>query len=628
MNTKKTMIQSILAQLAEEAIQPEKIDLWPVLQKRLAEKEQHSRPGSISAANRLAPKKRIVFTVVCTLILFFAGILLITPQGRTFAQNILRYFIRVEGNEIPLPTPVPVHLIPVSRDISQPTHTPAATIHPAFYDRCGEGPNARCSLDEIRAMVDFPVQGLVEIPAGMSFIGATGGPSEIVLTYRSDDPLCVITLSQGKTDPAAETGWLIAGEAAVETVQIGNAEAEYLQGGWFSYGGDKTARWDPQQNMQVLRWEEQERFYLLSVSAEEGTDALGNCPDKAGVIALAAGLTENSHPAPLIQATVTPVVNLAEIGQTAGFKAVEPTWLPEGYRLSSARYVPEQEILCIEYTHPDDIPLSNRDAGNLPAPSLSIAQRVSAPLPDLKELVPEGLRPDQVLLEKENLAVGGSLNGNGEYVYGSIDPTPLCGNILEHQALQFEMEPYRIMIFARKIGGINLAQRGLTKQEMVKVAESMTGVRRIAEDQPDPEFLTSVDEAETLSGFSIKLPGKLPEGMNLDHIRVDKNGGQRSVTLYYSDGSQMLEISQVSGNGETLEAIRKDHPEAFDTVTVHDQPALISQGYWTEDGWKELEDGGDGGASLSWFEDGIGYTVSGFNKYPRTIWIEIADSLK
>ena len=58
------------------------------------------------------------------------------------------------------------------------------------------------------------------------------------------------------------------------------------------------------------------------------------------------------------------------------------------------------------------------------------------------------------------------------------------------------------------------------------------------------------------------------------------------------------------------------------------QPAVLSQSYWDDKKWKELPDGGDGGASVTWFEDGIKYSVGGFNAYPGNVWLEMAKSLK
>jgi hypothetical protein len=532
---------------------------------------------------------------------------------------MLRFFTRIGGNELILPTPEPVNLVGITPGISQPTQTPAAVRYPDFYETCGEV----CTLDQIRGMVKFPVKALADLPPEMAFIGATGDTNEVVLVYRRENPLSVINIVQGLVNTETEINWPVAGNASVEPVQIGNVTGEYLKGGWTNYGGAKTATWDPGTNHQTLRWEEQDIFFILSV--EETGDSMAMHLDKTGIVSLASNLTDHIN-TPISRPTAENSINLGEVEKLAGFQAIEPDWLPDGYQFAGARYIPDQNIICLEYTHPDGVWLGN--PGNPPAPSLSIAESVSSPMPDLKNLIAAGLRPDQVLLEKESLAVGGTQDGKGTYAYGSLDPSPVCGNILEHQALQFQVKEYNISLFTRGGDSLNPAKNWLTRQEMVKLAESITGVHLISENQPDPEYLTSVSEAEKLAGFSIKLPTKLPEGKNLDHIRFEVEESQRKVKLYYSDANLALEIIEVAGSENTLQTISKDHPEAFDPVTVHNQPALISQGYWDNNGWKEFEDGGDGSASVTWFEDGIQYSVSGFNEYPRAVWLAIAESLQ
>jgi len=41
-----------------------------------------------------------------------------------------------------------------------------------------------------------------------------------------------------------------------------------------------------------------------------------------------------------------------------------------------------------------------------------------------------------------------------------------------------------------------------------------------------------------------------------------------------------------------------------------------------------VENGGDGGAGLCWFEDGRLYIIGGLNKYPQATWLDIAESMK
>jgi hypothetical protein len=162
---------------------------------------------------------------------------------------------------------------------------------------------------------------------------------------------------------------------------------------------------------------------------------------------------------------------------------------------------------------------------------------------------------------------------------------------------------------------------------MVRLAESITGEATIPPDQPDPEYLTSLADARSLASFPVKTPARLPEGMNFQYAQVLSDGSRQTVILHYTDGNQDLSIRQAAGAPDSLQALELQ-AETYRQVTVHDRPALISQGYFDQGGWKEIPDGGDGSASLTWIEDGIVLTVGGFNGYPSAIWLEIAEGVQ
>ena len=116
--------------------------------------------------------------------------------------------------------------------------------------------------------------------------------------------------------------------------------------------------------------------------------------------------------------------------------------------------------------------------------------------------------------------------------------------------------------------------------------------------------------------------------MVFTYAQVEQKDAVTVAVLHYSDGNQEISVRQVKGSAETLESLSKDQPEVYQPVTVHGQPALLSQGFLNENGWKALPNGGDGAASVVWFEDGLLYSVGGFNAYPTQVWLEIAESVK
>lgn len=622
---KNTTIQSILTHLAQDAALPNEIDIWPTLQARLA-KEQNILQAKKSKMNtrRLDSNHNLAAITGALVLLLALGMIFVLPQGRVWAKNVLRFFLPT-ADQIPLPTSNPVNLIGITPGVLQPTLTPAPALRPAFIDSCGESYAPRCTLEQIRQMVNFPVKAIAVIPQGMQFIGATGGPDEVTLVYQRDDPYSFIMLIQSPLTTSNIQTAPVGSSAVVEEIPINRVTGEYVSGGYFHFGGDTEAKWDAAAEIQSLRWEENGIRYTITLTGS--ADFTQQRLDKTGLASLAAALTDQVTQGAIHSDADHLKKFISEVEQDAGFDVIEPAWLPKGFRFEYATYFPDSQTICLQYHHSSDLPLGN--SSNPPAQSLTIAESVTESLPAPEDLVVDGLRPDQVFVEKAELRVGGALNEKGLYAYGSLNAGKICNSqSFQNQVLFIQAEGLSIAIISQKEGPIGSPRNWLTRQEMVRLAESITGVRTVGENELDPEFLTSIQDIKNLASLPLKLPTKLPEGMNFTYGQVSIEGTVEKVILHYSDGKLDISIRLVKDSTDTLDMILQNNPEAYRQITIHNQPALISQGYWNENGWKELPNGGDGGASVTWFEDGIKYSVSGFNAYPSQVWIEIAESIE
>ena len=311
---------------------------------------------------------------------------------------------------------------------------------------------------------------------------------------------------------------------------------------------------------------------------------------------------------------------VSEAEKLAGFKVIQPAWLPEGYHLDFAKYFPEYKTVCLEYRHPGD--------GDDKSSSLTIAESSTASLPALTDLFPSDPTYGR-FMETENRTVGGAKSSEGVYAYGDMDTTKVCGErSYQDQVLQMQAENIQVMIFTRRSS--STGQRNfLTRQQMVRLAESMTGVHTISDDQLDPDLITSVTDAERLIGFHLKLPTKLPEGVSFDHIRYSKDGQVIQIVVIYTGGvGPEIDITFTIGSTETLEKLYNELPETWEKVKVNGMDGILSQGFYNSGKWMKLENGGDGAVQLIWFEDGIKHSITGFNAYSRQVWLEIAESSK
>ncbi len=611
---KDQTLHSILSAIAEEAAPTRDMDLWPTVRAHLLQGKNLEGQMEIPMKSNLARKSPLRLVTTSVLLLLLAlGLLFSLSQGQAWAQNILRFFTRA-SDRIDLPTSQPVNLVGVTPGAAQATLTRPAAWHSPFFATCGDLPDPHCSVEQLRELVDFPVMEIGNLPEGMQFSGGSGGPDGVMLLYRRQDPDSSLLLYQIRGEAVARPAVPIGDSADVKQVKVGEAYAEYVKGSYFYYGGEKSAVWDENAQVESLYWEEGDMQYSLTLMGAD--DFPQGQMDENGLVGLALSLTRRSLPQDN-QTSQESTKSAAEAGKEAGFQVIQPAWLPQGYHFERADYQPQRGIVCLVYFHSDDQRLS----------SLSIAESVRQPLPEPQELIMEGLRPEQVILEQTQLPLGGALDEKGLYVYGSVDAEKLCGGNSQ-QVLFFDVPGLHIAIAARTAASWSSGHNWLTRQEMLKVAESISGVHIIADDQPDREFLTSIEDARRLAGFALKVPSILPQGMNFNYARLSVDGAEHSAEIYYSDGTQTIGVRQTLGSPETLQDILAKGAQMYRHASVHNQDALISQGYWKDDGWKDIPDGGDGGASVTWFEDGIEYSLSGFNAYPSAIWLEIAESLK
>lgn len=621
---KNITLQSILTHLAQEAVRPSEIDLWPILQAKLTPKSnfQHRKEPNLKSISLLSNRKRVAYISALTL-LAVLGMIFILPQGRAWAKNFIRFFLPTK-DQIAIPTQYSVNLVEITPGVMQPTLTPASSWKPAFAETCGELFAPRCSVEQIQQLVSFQVKSIADVPAGLQFIGATGGPEGVTLIYQRNDPYSIISLTQSVMLTEEDQTVLVGSSAVVEEILIKGVTGEYVKGGYFHLGGDTETHWDPSAELQSLRWEENGILYSITLTGSN--DFTPQMLDKTGLTKLATSLTDQVTPI-ANELDVVEMKSISEAEQEAGFKVIEPSWIPEGYLFKYASYFDESKTICLVYFHPSDIAMGS--FSKPPTPSLTIAESKKEVLPLPEDLTMQGLDQDQVFLETADVRVGGTRDEKGLYVYGNLDPSKICGiQSFQNQVLVTQLEGLNVSIIAQKEGPMGMTRNWLTQQEMVRLAESITGVSTIDENQLDPEFLTSIEDIRQMAGIPLKFPTKLPEGMNFTYGQVLNEETIRKVILNYSNDNQNITLRLMNGSYETLAAALKRNPDAYRQTTIHNQLALISQGYWNENNWVDLPNGGDGNASVIWIEDEVMYSISGFNAYPSQVWIEIAESVK
>jgi len=308
-------------------------------------------------------RRRAIGATGLTLLLVVA-FLAFTPQGRALAQVVIHFFTRTATDSLPVPTAVPLTWVDITPGAPLPTSTPQA-----LFRECGDFP--KCSVEQIRSRVNFPVLELGRIPAGMHFLGATGGPERIYLLYDNGKLTYGVALTEepwtGSSDMIQQQ---VGASAVVETVQVGDVTGEYIKGGFSTrllqaptFNEVHFSQvWDDKVGLESLHWLKDGIFYSMSAWDDDMDNVL---LDKDAFVALAAGLTTEPVSArqTYVPPTATPVppvtfegttyiLSVAEARQQAGFDVLEPSKLPDVLSLAGAAYDPEQHIVRTFYIEP------------------------------------------------------------------------------------------------------------------------------------------------------------------------------------------------------------------------------------------------------------------------------------
>lgn len=369
MNEKQ--MRSMLKMLTEQKAPAAKIDLWPAIQSRLQKSQPHPSRGTImnthpnSQQSQRPQRWQLKPAFLLASILLIGALFLFLPQGRALAQEILHFFNRSTSNTLPAPVQATLAWVEVTPGITATTPTPQPTLSGAvFSDTCGDYRSPRCSIEQIRAKVNFTIKELGNIPSGMDFVGATGGPDQVTLLYDTQDHSTVIILTEKPWtgDTARALLWNdISPKAVIEPVRIGPNSGEYVKGSYRYQAGEKLATWNDNAGFQDLRWVDNGVFIAMQ---QIGPD---NSFDRAGMVALAESLTTGSvfaklTPLPTVTPTAIPptpepgyqyILNMEEATQKAGFSILVPTRLPEIYKIDGYAYDPVTHIVRIKIIYND-----------------------------------------------------------------------------------------------------------------------------------------------------------------------------------------------------------------------------------------------------------------------------------
>jgi hypothetical protein len=220
---------------------------------------QNHSPRTFSAIARIA-------AIIGLVLLFVSSIVIFTPQGHAWAQDILQFFTRADSDTLPVqswqltPGPTP----------GTPTPDPASIM------------DVHQTVGDIELLAGYKVFQPSWVPDVLSLIGASYQPDHhivrIFYRYVYTNGLVLKQEPIQKTEDCDLCG-AVGASAAVETVQINSGSGEYVEGVWKLT--EKGPIWESDPYLKTLRWQvNQMAFELLYMGPPESVS-------KADMIAIA-----------------------------------------------------------------------------------------------------------------------------------------------------------------------------------------------------------------------------------------------------------------------------------------------------------------------------------------------------
>lgn len=493
-------ISLILKHMADQAAPGDEINLWPALQARFEASTSINKPKwkGIPMKPQLPHQNRLRLAAFLALaFVVAAGIFLATPQGQAWAQSArtfaARFFHQRDSDLLPTgPTPTAVTPMPLVHASTQ-NAAPAATPTPPGCDMIS---NAHCSIAEIQPKVPFPIRQFSRLPQDVYFRGAVMDHQRATLVYGCPAG-CLILLSQEPMNEQTAPPW-VGASAQVKTVPIqtanGPIQGEYVQGIYSNHTDPSTVTWDSDAQNFMLAWEESGIYHFIQWLMPVNGPAAQK-PDESLLIELAQTLTTSTPQA----LNLSRLASAGDASLAAGFPVKTPADLPKGWNENYFTVEPETGFVCLSYFSDGSMDREH--------PRLFLRQSISTPPSSLPPSDPKSQN-----FRQETVAVGGADDG-GQYTRGFfIAPKNACGGISEfsamNEALTWQADGYSFEIFGEVD---NFSSFSVTQMDLVRMAESLTGVSTIPKDQPDPGHLWSLAEVEQYTGQHVLSPAVLPE---------------------------------------------------------------------------------------------------------------------
>ncbi|MDY7079759.1 MAG: hypothetical protein SXV54_22970 [Chloroflexota bacterium] len=260
-------IRSILQDALEEEVPSSQVKLWPAMKVSLVARE-HKLVQQGEKMNTVKSHRIPRLTFALLVIVALLAVAFVTPQGRSFAQSVWKFFRRAESTTFPLQ---PSQIMTSEPDPSAPTAEPPAPL---------------ISIAEAEAQVGFDVAELPFVPDGFNYLGARLYGNAVNIEYETQGHGGHLVIKQSQ-EGFVQSEWDRVPAHTVVPVKIGELDGEFTQGTFVVYAGETSATWNPDAAILRLRWVKDGVWFEMTKS---GNVEVIEYLNQAGLIELAESL--------------------------------------------------------------------------------------------------------------------------------------------------------------------------------------------------------------------------------------------------------------------------------------------------------------------------------------------------
>jgi hypothetical protein len=567
--------QSIPAVPNESRIEELLGKFQPLPSESFHQKIKHAawRTASLQSPVKNANNHRVRLVLAMTVLFMIAG-LLISPQGRAWAQQVFHFFTRINAQTVEIPESYS-KLMEESANISYdlplvPLFIPTVSPKMAALPGCEtpeEAQSYRCRVALAESQVGFNLKELPATPENWKFesLYFNAASKQAMISYivdKNSPASGSFLLTQGVGDfptKFANVLWEAVPANKVEPVKVGKYDGEYVKGS-FGTPADKTLVWSDSY-VHRLAWRDKERWYGITLWP---SPTASNLIGREQLIELAESLVDAPK---LTTEALDPdaLYSIADAEQISGLDLKAPAVLPLDIDFEYARYYSDDDDVRLFYGINNELVIyqrrANPDTRSTPSPT------------------------DKTVMINDALAIYGSSQDAHAHMYLRWQKDGMFYLLYYNQYFGRTIEKEELIAIAESMQDVNdFRKSGSRPYEYVSIYEQALGVD--AKEFPAPPAQWSYDSVfgDALGqciGLSYK-PVTQPGLLLINQCGTDR---YFDVSDIPADQLQQVQIRNIKGIYAAGDFATGDNGEL-----VWDPDLPIKRLYWQENGlWMDMK---------------------------------------